>query len=119
MAHGLVFAGIGFDLGAIQGHMAEAHQPCLLAQPQNLNKEPSQSTKVAAAEIADPAVVGLLVTGEHAEGCVFPAGFLDLARAGHPDAVGVQEQHNHHSRVIRLLPAWILLPVCLVSIRLM
>ncbi len=57
MAHRLVFAGIGADLGAIQRHMAQAHQSCLLAEAQHLNKQPGQGTQVAAAEIADPAVV--------------------------------------------------------------
>ena len=55
MAHGLVLAGIGFDLGAIQGHMPQAHHPCFLAQPQNLNEQPFEGNQIAAPEIADPA----------------------------------------------------------------
>ena len=111
MAHGVVLAGIGLQLGSIQSHVAQAHQPRLLTQPEHLNKQPTQDSEVAATEIADPAVVGLLVAGEHPEGGVFPAGLLDLPGAGQPDAVGVQEQHHHHPGVVGLLPAWILLAV--------
>jgi len=39
MAHGLVFGSIGLDLGAIQCHVAQAHQARLLAQPQHLHKQ--------------------------------------------------------------------------------
>ena len=66
---------------------------------------------MTATEIADPAVVRLLIAGQHPEGDVFPAGLLDLARAGQPNAVGVQEQHRHHSRLVGLLAPRILLPV--------
>jgi hypothetical protein len=40
-----------------------------------------------------------------------PAGLLDLARAWQPNAVGVQEQQHHHSRLVGLLAPRILLPV--------
>ena len=119
VAHRLVFAGIGFDLGAIQSHRPQAHQPCPLAQPQYLNEQDGQSTQVTPAKVADAAVVRLLVPGQHAEGGVFPAGLLDLARAWQPNAVGVQEQHHQplrgrlrlHSRLVGLLAPRILLPV--------
>jgi len=56
-------------------------------------------------------VVRLLIASQQPEGGVLPAGLLDLAGAGQPDAVGVQEQHHHHSRLVRLLASWILLAV--------
>jgi len=37
MAHGFELAGIGFDLGANESHVAPARQPGHLAQPQDLN----------------------------------------------------------------------------------
>ena len=40
MAHGLVLGSMGLDLGAIQGHVAQAHQARLLAEPQHLHKQP-------------------------------------------------------------------------------
>ncbi len=64
-----------------------------------------------AAEITDPAVVRLLVAGEHPEGGVFPAGLLDLPGAGQPDAVVVQQQNHHHPWVVGLLATRILLLV--------
>ena len=79
MAHRLVLAGIGFHLGAIQGHVPEAHHAGLLAQPQDLNKQTFERIEVAAAEVADPAVVRLLITGEHPEGQILVAGALNLA----------------------------------------
>ncbi len=60
------------------------------------------------AEITDPTVVGLLlVAGKHPKGGILPAGPLDPARGGDANAVGVQEQHHHHSRLIGLDPAGI------------
>ena len=42
VAHGLVFGGIGLDLGAIEGDVAQAHQTRLLTQPQHLHKQSRQ-----------------------------------------------------------------------------
>jgi hypothetical protein len=52
VAHGLVFAGIGLNLGVIQRHMAQAHHVGLLTQPQDLNKKVAQRVEVAASEFA-------------------------------------------------------------------
>jgi hypothetical protein len=62
-----------------------------LAKAQHLNKQAGQGIQVPAAEIADAAVVRLLVAGEHPEGGVFPAGLLDLSRClqKNPVAEGV------------------------------
>ena len=68
VCHGLVLAGIGFHLSAVECNLAQPHQPSLLTEPQQLNEQPGQGIEVPAAEIADPAVVGLLVAGHHPEG---------------------------------------------------
>jgi len=86
VAHGLVLAGIGLNLGAVKRHMAQAHHPGLLAQPQDLNVATGfraavqilESTEVAAPELADPAVVRLLIAGQHPECQILVAGALDL-----------------------------------------
>jgi hypothetical protein len=52
-----VFAGTGFHLGAIQGDMAQVHQPRRLAEPHGLNNQPSQAIEMTTAEVVDPAVV--------------------------------------------------------------
>ena len=104
MTHGLVFGGIGLDLGAIQGHVAQAHQACLLAQPQHLHKQARQCIEMNEAEITDPAVVGLLVAGEHPERGIFPAGPLDPPGGGDADAVGIEQKQHHHPRLVGLDP---------------
>jgi len=54
-----LLAGIGATLGAIQRHLAQAHQPSFLAEPQHLNAQPGQGSQVTVTE-----------------GGVFPAGLL-------------------------------------------
>jgi hypothetical protein len=75
----LMFGGIGLDLGAIEGHVAQAHQARLLTQPQHLHKLARQCIEMNEAEITDPAVVRLLIAGEHAEGQILVARSLNLA----------------------------------------
>ncbi len=111
VAHGLVLAGVGPEFGAIQRYMSQAHQPCLLTDLEHLDEQRGPGIQVTAPEIGDPAVVWLLVTSQDPEGGVLPAGLLDLPGAGQSNAVGVQEQHHHHSRVVRLLTTGILLAV--------
>ena len=77
MAHGLVLGGIGLDLGAILIHVAQTHPSRLLAQPQHLHEQTRQRIEVHAAEIIDPALVRLLVAGEHTECRILTAGPLD------------------------------------------
>jgi len=78
VAHGFVLGGIGLNLGAVQRHMAKAHHPRFLAQPQDLNEQALEGLEVAAAEFADPAVVRLLIAGEHPESQILVAGAFDL-----------------------------------------
>ena len=58
--------------------MPKAHHPGLLAQPQDLNKPALEGIQMAAAEIADPAVVRLLMAGGHSECQILVAASLDL-----------------------------------------
>jgi hypothetical protein len=53
--------------------MAKAHHANFLAKPQDLHKQPTERLKVAAAELTDPAVVRLLVAGEHPKGQILVA----------------------------------------------
>ena len=108
MAHGFALGGVGLHLGAIQGDMAQTHHACLLARPQDLNKQIFQRIEVAAAELADAAVVRLLVAGQHPEGQILVAGPLDHPGRDDPHAIGVEQQHRHHPRVKALLAAGIL-----------
>ncbi len=95
MAHGLVFGSIDLlllrslrlALDAIESHVAQAHQPRLLIEPQHLHKQARQGIEMNESEITDPAVVKLLVAGEHSESQILVAGPLDPARGGDADAV--------------------------------
>ena len=49
VAHGLVLAGIGFDHDGIKGHVLKAHQPCVLAWTQDLDRQAFDRIDVAAA----------------------------------------------------------------------
>ena len=90
--------------------MAQGHQSRLLAHLEHLDKQSRQGAQVAAAEVADLAVFLLLVAGQHPECRFLPAGLLDLAGPGQSNAVGVQERHHHHPRVVGLLSAEIFMP---------
>jgi len=87
------------DFRAIQRHMAKAHQPCLLADHEHLNEQAAERLKGTAAQVADSAMVRLLIAGEHPKVSVFQASLLDLAGNGQTDAVGVQKEHHHLPRV--------------------
>ncbi len=116
MAHGLVLGGIGLNLGAIERHMAQADNPRLLAQPQDLHKQTLEGIEVAAPELTDTAVIGLLVAGHHPEGQILVAGTFDLAGGDDAHAVGAEQEHRQplrgrlrlHPGVKPLLPTRIL-----------
>jgi hypothetical protein len=74
VAHGFALGGVGLHLGAIQSDMTQAHHPGLLAQPQDLNEQILEGIEVAAPELADAAVVRLLIPGQHPEGQILVAG---------------------------------------------
>jgi hypothetical protein len=54
--------------------MAQAQHPRDLAQLQDLNKQALERIKVAAAELTDAAVIGLLIAGPYAEGQILVTG---------------------------------------------
>jgi hypothetical protein len=104
--HGLVLAGIGLDLGAIQRPMAQAHHAGLLAQAQDLNEHTLEGIEVAAPELTDPAVVRLRVPCQHPEGQILVTGPFTLAGGDDAHAVGVKQRQ--HPGINPLLPSGIL-----------
>jgi len=105
IAHRLVLRGGGLHLGAVQRHVAQFHQPRGLAQPQALDEQPGQRRQVALAERGNAVVVGMLVTGQHADGDIAIGGALDLSRRPQARAVRIEQHRHHHGRVIgRLAP---------------
>lgn len=51
IAYGLVLAGVGIDLDAIQSHVPKAQNSCLLAEPQDLKKQSFEGFEIAAPKI--------------------------------------------------------------------
>jgi hypothetical protein len=106
MTYGFVLGGIGLHLGAIKRHMAQAHHPGLLTQSEDLNEQTLKGIKVTAVEVADSAVIGLLIAGQYPESKVLVTSPLDLPGRDGAHAVRVK-QHRHHPWIESLLPTWI------------
>ena len=58
VAHCLVLACIGLDLGAVDGHVAKLHQTGFRAQQQRLLKQPSQRIQMPLAKLPQRRVIG-------------------------------------------------------------
>jgi hypothetical protein len=56
---------------------------------------------VTDAEPRDRGVIGHLVAGDHPKRDVVAATPLDPARRAHPDRIRINEQGNHHLRIVR------------------
>ncbi len=108
VAHRLVLARIGLDLGAVNRHMAKLHQPRTPAQLQHLHEQPLNVLPVHLAKLVDSGEKRLRVGANHPKRHVLVAGTLDTPRGVHPGAVGVDQQRHHHRRVVRALPARVL-----------
>ena len=98
---GLVLAGAGLELGAVEGHPAESHQAGLLAQDEDLEEEPREGGQVATAELADGLVVGPRLPGEDHEADVRAEALLDAPRTGDPGGVAVEQDLEHQRGVVR------------------
>ena len=97
ITHRLVFAGVALQLGAVDRHVTQLHQPGLLTQLQRLGKQPRQGLQVPLAKLRQRAVVGVLVGGEESKRHILKRLGLNLARAESPGRIPV-EQHAHHHR---------------------
>ncbi len=62
--HGAVLVGVARVDTALE-HLLQAHHPRLLAQPQDLGEQSTESLKVAAAKLADSVVFWLLIALQH------------------------------------------------------
>ncbi len=100
IAHRLVARGVGDELGAVKSDAPESHEPCFRGQAEHLEEERPERVEVAAAKAADRAAVGRLVRCQPSKGDVALAAALDLARGGDPGRVAVEQQLQHHSRLI-------------------
>jgi len=85
--------------------VAELHQPGLVAQPQDLHEQRGERRQVALPEVADGAEVGPLHAGHrhHIETLLARPG--DPARGVEPLGEGVEQQRDHHRRMVGRLAA--------------
>src|SRR6266568_3910696 len=100
VAQRLTLRGVGLDLGAIDGHVAQLDQPSSLAQLQHLQEQLPQLFQVALAKLGNAVVVWLLIARQNPKSYVIISGPLDLARRHLAHAVAIDEQLNHNRRMV-------------------
>ena len=100
-----MLGGIGFDLGPVERHVPQLHEPGLLAEPQHLHEQGPQRLEMPLPERGEAVMVGMLVRGQHPIRHVLVRRPLDLPRRRLARAVRVDQELDHHPRVVRRLPA--------------
>lgn len=91
-----------------QGSRAPS-SPCLLSgAAAGSERTDLLCIEVAASDVADPAVIGLLIAGEHPESKLIVASPLDFEGGDCAHAVGIEQQHGEHVRGKPLLTFGIL-----------
>ena len=103
-------AGVGPDPSAIHRHHPRLHQPSLSAQPQHLAKQSRQRQLVTANEPRDRHMIRNQVPRDHPVGHMLTTMTLDRPRGPHPRRKPIQDQRQHHRRLIRR-PAMTIRPV--------
>ena len=101
--------GIALDLGPIDGDRAQADQPRLSRQPEDLDEHVSEGLKVVLAEQADGAKIGPLLPDDGQERQVALTGLGDLPAGEDADAIAIQQQTDHHGRIEGRGPAGLVL----------
>jgi hypothetical protein len=92
---------VGVHPGAIDGQHRDLRQTGLRAEPQDLAEERRERALVALAKPGDRRVIGLAIRADHAERDVLKTAALDHPRRALPARVGVDQQRDHHRRIVR------------------
>jgi len=100
-----VLGSTGPDLRAVEGHMAELHQPGRPTQFEHLGEQVPQCLQVPPSERRDRAKIRPVQRRHRHEVDPLLAGLRDLARRIDPAAVGVEQKRNHHRRMVRWIAA--------------
>jgi hypothetical protein len=106
LARDLLIAAIGIarrarrDLGAVDRDHPNPNQPGRPAEPQHLAEEIGQGPLVAHPELGDGGVIGHQVGTDHPIGHVLRTRPLDPARGAVSLREGVEQQRDHHLRVV-------------------
>src|SRR2546421_1118656 len=101
VAQRLTLRRIGLNLGAVNGHLPQLYQSRSLAQLQHLHKQLTQLFQVSLAKLSNAVVVRLLIARQDPKSYVIISGPLELARRYLAYAVAVDQQFDHHRRMIR------------------
>jgi hypothetical protein len=92
---------IRVDLGAVDGDHPDANQAGVGAERQHLTEQLSQRGLVALAEARDRRVIRPLVGADDPRGDVLDAAPLDPPRRPLAERVAVEQQRDHHRRIVR------------------
>lgn len=98
---GLVLAGVGLDLGAIQRDVPELEQLHLARQHQHLHKQRLNLLEKPPPERRQCVVIRVRVGCHEAKCHRVVGGALDLAAGVHATGVAVDQQPQQHRRVMR------------------
>jgi hypothetical protein len=92
---------IRVELRAVDGDHSDANQAGLAAERQHLTEQLGQRSLVALTEARDRRVIGPLVGADNARGNGLDAAPLDPPRRPLADRVAVEQQRDHHRRIVR------------------
>lgn len=93
---GLVTGGVGLDFGAVYGDLAHGFETELPRELEHFNEAFANELLVLPTKGANCVMIGMGVGGDVAHCNVSVGCSLDLARAGDPVAIAVDEQCQHH-----------------------
>lgn len=100
VAHRLVSAGVGLELGSVHRDMAEPDQSRRLAQTQHLHEKRRQRRQMPLAEVADGAEVRPVQPGHRHNVEALLARPRQLPARINAAAVAVEQQRHQHPRMI-------------------
>ena len=103
VAHRLVLAGIGAQLGTVHGDGAQFDQPAFPGGLDDLHEQRSQLPQMQRAKVAQRAVCGKVACCKHPKRDAFMQLAGHLARGEHARGVTVDQYLDHHGRVKRLI----------------
>jgi hypothetical protein len=92
--------GVRRQLGAVDRNQPDPDQAGRPAEPQHLAKQIGQGPLVAHPKLGDGGVIGHVVGADHAIGHVLRTCPLDPARGAVSLRIGVEQEGDHHSRVV-------------------
>ena len=105
VTHRLVTRRIRLDFGAVQRQTPHLQQARFATQHQHFQKQRLQMLQMPGPILGDAAKVGDVLADNHPKGRVGDTALHDLSRREHADTIRIEQQHEHHSRVKRRLPA--------------